>query len=162
MNSQSHTLEQRTGKPLDAALALGKVTPSLTACNSNTFPLPEIIFDPSLILSPHVFLLGLIFVDQAFRAPSLTHPQALTKLSIPPGRNSLELPLKPEMADVYVVRQAELGPTGWQISANTRLRASTVNPQMKRVGQIAGLLLPTVPYGFRYGSGTAFDRSGRS
>ena len=37
----------------------------------NTFILPEIIFNPSLILSPHVALLGLIFANNAFLAPSL-------------------------------------------------------------------------------------------
>lgn len=35
------------------------------------FILPNIIFDPSLILSPHVFLLSLIFVDRVFAAPNL-------------------------------------------------------------------------------------------
>ncbi|KAH8671753.1 hypothetical protein BGZ60DRAFT_405857 [Tricladium varicosporioides] len=35
------------------------------------FVLPEIIFDPSLILSLYVFLLGLIFADSAFAAPNL-------------------------------------------------------------------------------------------
>ncbi|KAH8746819.1 hypothetical protein F5882DRAFT_312194, partial [Hyaloscypha sp. PMI_1271] len=35
------------------------------------FVLPEIIFDPSLILSPYIFLLGLIFANGAFIAPNL-------------------------------------------------------------------------------------------
>jgi hypothetical protein len=32
----------------------------------NTFPLLEIIYNPSLVLSPHVSLLCLLFVDCAF------------------------------------------------------------------------------------------------
>ena len=32
----------------------------------NTYILPKIIFNPLLVLSPHVFLLGLLFVDRAF------------------------------------------------------------------------------------------------
>ena len=32
----------------------------------NTYILPEIIFDPSLVLSPYVFLLGLLFADRVF------------------------------------------------------------------------------------------------
>lgn len=32
----------------------------------NTYILPKIIFNPSLILSPHVFLLGLFFTDHVF------------------------------------------------------------------------------------------------
>ena len=60
---------------------------------SNTFPIPEIIYDPSLILSPHAFLLGLIFADRAFKAPNLTSPKQLAKLYVEPGRNELPLPL---------------------------------------------------------------------
>jgi hypothetical protein len=32
----------------------------------NTYILPKIIFDLSVVLSPHMFLLGLLFVDHAF------------------------------------------------------------------------------------------------
>jgi hypothetical protein len=32
----------------------------------NIYIPPKIIFDPSLILSPHVFLLGLLFADHTF------------------------------------------------------------------------------------------------
>ena len=42
---------------------------------SNTFPIPEIIYDPSLILSPYVFPLGLIFANYAFATSSLTLPR---------------------------------------------------------------------------------------
>lgn len=58
---------------------------------SNTFPIPEIIFDPSLILSPHVLLLGLILADGAFAPPSLTSAQKLSELDIRPGSNQLPL-----------------------------------------------------------------------
>lgn len=36
--------------------------------------IPEIIYDPSLSFSPHVFLLGLFFADRAFAAYNLTSP----------------------------------------------------------------------------------------
>jgi hypothetical protein len=68
----------------------------------NTFPIPEIIFDPSLILSPHVFLLGLIFADKAFAAPNLTTAEQLSGLDIRPGYEQLPLLLKPSMANVPV------------------------------------------------------------
>ena len=72
----------------------------------NTFPLPEIIFDPSLVLSPHVALLGLIFTDNAFLAPSLTSAGRISELDIPPGYEQLPLHLKPEMADILVFRKS--------------------------------------------------------
>ena len=46
---------------------LNSTPPSLIDISfRNTYILPEIIFDPSLVLSPHVFLLGLLFADRAF------------------------------------------------------------------------------------------------
>ncbi|PKX91139.1 uncharacterized protein P174DRAFT_463277 [Aspergillus novofumigatus IBT 16806] len=33
----------------------------------NTFPIPEIIFDPTLVLSPYVFLLGMLFRIKVFK-----------------------------------------------------------------------------------------------
>lgn len=36
--------------------------------------LPEVMFDDSLMLSPHVFLEGVLFRHRAFEAPSLTCP----------------------------------------------------------------------------------------
>ncbi|KAJ6085804.1 hypothetical protein N7499_005433 [Penicillium canescens] len=42
----------------------------LSKKESNTFPIPEVIFDPTLVLSPHVFLLGLLFRIGAFKTLS--------------------------------------------------------------------------------------------
>ncbi|OCK91232.1 uncharacterized protein K441DRAFT_461095, partial [Cenococcum geophilum 1.58] len=56
---------------------------------TNTFSIPKIIFNPSLILSPYVFLLGLLFADKAFIAPNLTSAKQLSKLYIKPRRNKL-------------------------------------------------------------------------
>ena len=81
----------------------------------NTLVLPKIIFDPSLILSPYVALLGLIFADNAFLAPSLTSAERISKLDIPPSYEQLPLCLKPEMADVPVFRKSIRTPYGWEI-----------------------------------------------
>ena len=47
------------------------------------FILPEIIFNPSLILNPHIALLSLIFADNAFLALSLILAKRISKLDIP-------------------------------------------------------------------------------
>jgi hypothetical protein len=70
--------------------------------DKNTFPIPEIIFDLSLILSLHVLLLGLIFADDAFAAPNLTTAEQLSRLDIRPGYEQLPLLLKPSMANIPV------------------------------------------------------------
>ncbi|KAH9204098.1 hypothetical protein DL95DRAFT_471796 [Leptodontidium sp. 2 PMI_412] len=82
----------------------------------NTFVLPEIIFDPSLILSPHVALLDLIFADNAFLAPSLTSAERISELDISPGYEQLPLHLKPKMANIPVFRKSIRTPYGWEIS----------------------------------------------
>ena len=50
----------------------------------NTFVLPEIIFNPFLIFSPHVAFLDLIFTDDTFLIPSLTSAERISELDIPP------------------------------------------------------------------------------
>lgn len=86
--------------------------------------MPEIIYDPSLIFSPHVVLLGLIFDDQAFAPPNLTSSERLSTLEIEPGRNQLEISLK--MDDVPVFRQAVRTLQGWQISPEKPLSYSVL------------------------------------
>ncbi|KAH7364929.1 hypothetical protein BKA65DRAFT_388362, partial [Rhexocercosporidium sp. MPI-PUGE-AT-0058] len=46
------------------------------------FILSEIIFNPSLIFSPHVAFLGIIFANNAFLASSLTSAARISKLNI--------------------------------------------------------------------------------
>ena len=75
--------------------------------SSNTFPIPEIVYDLSLIFSPHVILLGMIFDDQVFAAPSLTSPEKLSRLDIEPGCNQLPLLFKQEMENLPVFRCAK-------------------------------------------------------
>ena len=64
----------------------------------NTIPFPEIIYDETLLFSPHVFLLGLLFCDRAFAAYNLTSLEELSRLTIPPGRNELSLRLNRRLA----------------------------------------------------------------
>jgi len=135
----------------------------LTLClqrTSNTFPIPEIIFDPSLILSPHVFLLGLLFADQAFRAPNLTSAEQLTKLYIEPGRNELPLPLHPDLDNIPVFRRSIKAFHGYEVSPDQPLQYSTLLPWIKDLGTITGFRQVARPYSLRYGAGKAFDENG--
>ncbi|PMD28800.1 hypothetical protein L207DRAFT_446580, partial [Hyaloscypha variabilis F] len=49
------------------------------------FVLLKIIFDPSLILNPHVFLLSFIFANKAFTALNLKFASQLSGLDIRPS-----------------------------------------------------------------------------
>jgi hypothetical protein len=126
----------------------------------NTFPIPENIFDPSLILSPHVFLLGLIFADEAFAAPNLTTAEQLSGLDIRPGYEQLPLLLKPSMANIPVFRKSIKTLYGWEISPDEPLPYSTLLPWAKDLGVLTALPQITRPYCLRYGAGNAFNNSG--
>lgn len=54
--------------------------------NSNTFVIPEILHDPTLILSPHEFLLGILFDNNAFWAPSIKTNEDLRRLWLENGQ----------------------------------------------------------------------------
>ncbi|KAK3332197.1 hypothetical protein B0T19DRAFT_397983 [Cercophora scortea] len=49
--------------------------------DAKTVTLLEILFDDSLMFSPHVFLEGILFRHRAFEAPSLTCPDAIGNVS---------------------------------------------------------------------------------
>ncbi|TVY28770.1 hypothetical protein LHYA1_G002149 [Lachnellula hyalina] len=91
------------------------------------FILPKIIFNLSLILSLHVALLGLIFTNNTFLAPSLILAKRISKLDIPPSYKQLLLYLKPEIANIpintfikYYLRRI--------VTANTRAIISSYKP----------------------------------
>jgi hypothetical protein len=126
----------------------------------NTFLLPEVIFNPSLVLSPHVALLGLIFADNAFLAPSLISAERISELDIPPSYEQLPLHLKPEMAKTHVFRKSIRTPYGWEISPDQPLPYTTLLKWMKRLGVLTGFTQITRPYCLRYGAGNAFNQSG--
>jgi hypothetical protein len=125
----------------------------------NKFPLSEIIFDLSLILSSHVFLLGLIFADRAFAAPNLTSAGQLSRLDIRPGYQQLELLLKPSILDILVFQKSVRTGYGYEISPHEPLTYATLLSLMKAVGVIAGFLQPTRLYCLRYSAGNEFNQS---
>ena len=128
---------------------------------SNTFPIPEVVYDPSLIFSPHVVLSGLMFDDQVFAAPNLTSPAQLSILEIEPGYNQLPLPLKPEMGNVPVFRSIIRTMYGWTVSPSKPLTYAVVRSSMRQLGQITGFKQITRPYALRYGAGKAFNEDGQ-
>ncbi|CAI9635546.1 unnamed protein product [Alternaria burnsii] len=128
----------------------------------NTFPLPEIMYDETLLFSPHVFLLGLLFYDRAFAAYNLTSPEELSRLTIPQGRNELPLHLNHMLDDVPVFRKATRTVHGWDISPHEPLPYSTLLPWVRTLGEVTGFAQVTRPYSLRYAGGKAFNENGKS
>lgn len=124
-----------------------------------TFLIPEIIYDPSLLLSPHVFLLALLFRHRAFRAENLNNnPHALADLDIYEGEHELPLPLKAEFDDVYVFRRAEQDPAGgFTMSESQHISSSMMTAWVKRIGELLGFEYTTICYSLRYAAGNNLD-----
>lgn len=126
--------------------------------------LPEIIFDPSLVLSPHVFLLGLLFADRAFKRvegeEALTSAEQLPRLHIRDGCNELPLLPDPALDEVPVFRQTERNLQGTGISTDKCLPYSTLLPWVKGISTITNFRQVARPYSLLYGAGKALDNSG--
>lgn len=136
--------------------------PTLTQQPSrNTFPILEIFHDETLIFSPQVFLLGLLFNDQAFAAYNLTSINELSRLRIPSGLNELRLHLNRELGDILVFRPSVRTAYGWATSPDKRLAYSTLLPWIKALGQITGFAQVARPYSLRYARGKAFNDNGK-
>ncbi|CAJ2505605.1 Uu.00g129990.m01.CDS01 [Anthostomella pinea] len=127
--------------------------------DAKTFTIPETMFDPSLLLSPHVFLLGILFQHQAFRAPSLVSPRLLDDLDIHPDEKELPLPLRDDLKDVCIFRRAITTSTGLQISQAEPITYGMMSGWIKRIREILGLQYPTIAYSLRYNTGNELDQS---
>ncbi|KJZ72256.1 hypothetical protein HIM_08398 [Hirsutella minnesotensis 3608] len=127
--------------------------------DAKTFPIPETLYDPSLLLNPHVFLLGILFRHKAFRAASLTSPAQLAKLDIHPGELELPLPLRDDIKETYIFRRAVKTFTGVKLSSNEPISYQMMAQWIKRIGEILGLEYSTIPYNLRYNAANEFDRS---
>jgi len=120
------------------------------------------VYDTTLLFSPHVILLGLLFSDRAFAASNLTSPEELSRLTIPRGRNELPLCLKRTLDNVPVFRKAVRTLHGWDISPDEPLPYSTLLPWIRTLGEVTGFAQVTRPYSLRYAGGKAFNENGRS
>ena len=124
------------------------------------YPLPETLFTESLLLSPHVFLLGILFRHQAFRARNLTMPHQLKRLDIHPGELEMQLPLREDLNDVYVFRRAVQSLTSFDISGNQPISYAMMAAWIRRIGEILGLQIPTIPYNLRYNAANEWTSHG--
>ncbi|PYH75799.1 hypothetical protein BO82DRAFT_409090 [Aspergillus uvarum CBS 121591] len=130
----------------------------------NTFPIPEIIFDPTLVLSPHVFLLGMLFRIKAFKNFSkdglvVDCPENLYNLGVLNGLGEQELKLNDEVLDRFVFCQALRESDGIRIALEKQLTEGALRYRMKRGGEITGFEQVTKPYCLRYGAAKAFNDS---
>ncbi|ODH16246.1 hypothetical protein ACO22_06374 [Paracoccidioides brasiliensis] len=130
----------------------------------NEFKIPEIIFDPTLVLSPHVTLLTMLFHIKGFKSISTTGPvldsaEKLYSVNVLEGKGEQRLLLQDEFLDKFVFCQTEPTPTGFQICLDWMLTAAVVRSRMRRAGEITGFEEVAHPYNLRYAGAKAFNNS---
>ena len=84
----------------------------------NEFKIPEVIFDLTLVLSPHVCLLSMLFHIKGFKKISTTRPvldcpEKLYSLGVLDDKGQQELKLKDEILDKYMFCQVEQEAAGY-------------------------------------------------
>ena len=122
---------------------------STNTTQRNTFPIPEIIYDPTLILSPHVFLLGMLFKAMAFASPSIDSPEKLYSLNVLNGLGEQKLPLKKQLDDDFIFCRAVREADGVRIARDLQATTDWFRYRMKKGGEITGMAEVTKPYGLR-------------
>ncbi|EDN03747.1 conserved hypothetical protein [Histoplasma mississippiense (nom. inval.)] len=130
----------------------------------NEFKIPEIIFDPTLVLSPHICLLTLLFHIGGFKSISTSGPvldcaEKLYSAKVLDGKGQQPLLLKDELLDKFVFCQAEPTSTGFKICLDQRMTPSMVSSRMRRAGEITGFEEVAHPYNLRYAGAKAFNNS---
>ncbi|EEH42581.2 uncharacterized protein PADG_07401 [Paracoccidioides brasiliensis Pb18] len=132
--------------------------------NMNEFKIPEIIFDPTLVLSPHICLLTMLFHIGGFKSISTTGPvldsaEKLYSTKVLDGKGQQPLLLKDELLDKFVFCQTELTSTGFKICLDKRMTPSMVSSWMRQAGEIMGFEEVAHPYNLRYAGAKAFNNS---
>jgi hypothetical protein len=111
------------------------------------------------VLSPHTFLLGILFKVQAFKSPSIVSPKKLYSLNVLNGMNEQQLPLKNELSDHFLFCQTVETPSGVALASQLQLSFDSIRYRMKIDGQITGFAQVTKPYVLRDGAAKALNES---
>ncbi|EQL32851.1 hypothetical protein BDFG_04959 [Blastomyces dermatitidis ATCC 26199] len=127
--------------------------------DANTFWLPEIIYDPTLVLSPHVFLLGLLFHAKAFKSPYIRCPEDLYDLGILDELNEQKIPLRDDLAENFLFCQVVREGEGVRIAHEIKATTASLRNRMKKCGEITGFEYPVGPYAFRRAAGKEWNET---
>lgn len=116
--------------------------------------MPEFLFEPSLFLSPHVFLLAILFRRRVLRSNELNDdPAMLAKLKVVENDKQLSLPLNEDVLGEYLFRGAERDPLGGYVPSKKHITYSTINSTFKRIGNIVAFESAATSYMLRYITG---------
>lgn len=133
-----------------------------TWAHSKTFLVPEIIYDPSLLLSPHVFLLAILIHNRAFKTDRLNdEPHRISTLRIHPDANELRLVLRDDIKDMPLFRRSIKTITGYEMSTTAAITQAMTGKWIQSIGKLLGFEHNTIAYNLRYFAGNSLDQSGK-
>jgi Protein of unknown function (DUF3435) len=111
------------------------------------------------VLSPHTFLLGMLFKVQAFKSPSIVSPEKLYSLNVLDRMNEQQLPLRDELSDDFIFCKVIETACGTRPAQQLQLSSNSVRYRMKIGGQITGFAQVTKPYVLRDGAAKGLNES---
>lgn len=124
---------------------------------------PEILYDPSLYLSPHIFLLAVLVKNRALEEEDLNDdPRKIFDLKPAAEANELPLLIKDEWKDIPLFRQPVRSQRGYVMSEVRPLTQSITGKWIKSVGQRLGFKNNTISYHLRYGAANVLDKSSKT
>lgn len=127
--------------------------------HSKTFIVPEVIYDPSLFLSPHVFLLAILFRRRAFLNDRLNNnPAILAQLKVRKEKQ-LPLPLRSDMDDHRIFSTAVRDEYRY-VPSSEPITYSKMTKWLHCIGRILGWESNATPYTLRYMAGNNMNECG--
>lgn len=72
----------------------------------------------------------------------------------------MQLPLREDLNDVFVFRRAVQTLTGYDMSTDKPISYAMMATWIRRIGEIMGLEIPTIPYNLRYNAANEWTSSG--
>ncbi|KAF3768443.1 hypothetical protein M406DRAFT_71451 [Cryphonectria parasitica EP155] len=125
---------------------------------TNHFVFTEDLGDSSLFLSPHVFLLAILFRHKAFKSASLNEsPHTLGSLRVADGERRTKLALRPDFAEKFVFRKAVQTAAGFEVGEDP-IAGTMVAKIVSKIGLLAGFQNSTISYSLRYIAGNNLDQ----
>lgn len=104
--------------------------------------MPEIVYGVSLVFSPHVLFFIILLYTNAFEAPHSSSMEDLRTLLVEDSRQEMPLPLKCEMDNHYAFPKVALIDGEPRILWETPMNGSTLDAQLRAIGEIHGFLNP--------------------
>lgn len=122
--------------------------------------IPEVLYDPSLFLSPHVFLLAILFHRRTFHYEALNDDPTskISRFRVSPGQTQLPFYIKDEFADHYIFRSS-MQNVNSHVASLKPIIYNTMHSRLKMIGRILGYESNVISYTLCYKAGNDMNEN---